>query len=244
VSRQHGAVSRLSILLPPSESKAEGGDGEPWSPAAGTFGPALAARRAIIAKELRRAKGGNERLLGVKGANVDRARHANRSLVGAPTLPAWRRYTGVVWDHLAAADLTARQRRSIIVVSGLHGLIRGDDPTPDYRLKIGANLAPLGVLSTWWRTTLSAALDEYTTRRGSNRFVVDLLPVEHRAAWVPDGVDGVSVALRDRSGRSGGHFAKAAKGDLARHLLTSTDPPLDALSTWDHPHYAVEITTL
>jgi hypothetical protein len=241
-------VRKVVILLPPSEGKAEGGRGAPWSPDAGTFGTQLASRRAAVAKALRRAKGGDEHLLGVRGANLDRARHANRSLVGAPTMPAWQRYTGVVWDHLAPADLTAAQRRSIIVVSGLHGLIRGDDPIPDYRLKIGVNLAPLGYLSTWWRTALSDALgdelDGGATRRGATRFVIDLLPAEHRAAWVPDGVDGVSVVLRDRGGRSGGHFAKAAKGELARHLLTSPDPPLVALSAWNHPTYALEITPL
>lgn len=237
-------VTKLAILLPPSEGKAEGGDGAPWSPDAGTFGPELASRRAAVAKALRRAKGGDQRLLGVKGVNLDRARQANRSLIGAPTLPAWRRYTGVVWDHLGPADLTAAQRRSIIVVSGLHGLIRGDDPTPDYRLKLGSNLAPLGLLSTWWRATLSAALSGHVARRGAKRFVVDLLPIEHRAAWAPGDVDGVSVVLRERSGRPGGHFAKAAKGELARHLLTSPDPPLVALSTWDHPAYAIEIVPL
>ena len=235
-------MTKLAILLPPSEGKAQGGDGEPWSPDAGTFGAKLAPSRATVVRALRRVKGGDQRLLGVNGASFDRARQANRSLIGAPAMPAWRRYTGVVWDHLAPADLTAAQRRSIIVVSGLHGLIRGDDPTPDYRLKIGANLAPLGLLSTWWRTTLSDALVDHVTR--SKRFVVDLLPIEHRAAWVPNGVDGVSVVLRERSGRPGGHFAKAAKGELARHLLTSTDPPLVALSAWDHPAYSLEITPL
>ena len=235
-------MTKLTILLPPSEGKAQGGRGAPWSPDAGTFGAELARSRAAVAKALRQAKGGDQRLLGVRGDNFDRARQANRSLIGAPTMAAWRRYTGVVWDHLAPADLTIAQRRSIIVVSGLHGLIRGDDPTPDYRLKIGVNLAPLGLLSTWWRTTLSDALGDHVTRR--KRFVVDLLPIEHRAAWMPNGVDGVSVVLRERSGRPGGHFAKAAKGELARHLLTSTDPPLVALSAWDHPTYALEITPL
>ncbi len=235
-------MRKLAILLPPSEGKAPGGDGEPWSPGAGTFGAELGSRRTAIARALRRGKGGDQRLLGANGVNLERARLANRSLIGAPTMPAWRRYTGVVWDHLAPADLTAAQRRSIIVVSGLHGLIRGDDPTPDYRLKMGVNLAPLGLLSTWWRTTVSDVLGHHVALR--KRFVVDLLPIEHRAAVVPHGVDGVSVVLRERSGRPGGHFAKAAKGELARHLLTATDPPLVALSAWDHPAYALEITPL
>jgi len=91
---------------------------------------------------------------------------------------------------------------------------------------------------------VSDALGDHLTRRGAPRFVVDLLAGEHRAAWASDGVDGVSVVLRDRGGGSGGHFAKAAKGELARHLLTSTARPLDALSDWHHPTYELEITPL
>lgn len=238
-------MTKLAVLLPPSEGKAEGGAGDGWAAATGTFGDTLASHRSAVVKALRRARGGDGRLLGLTGANLERARRVNQSLIGAPTLPAWRRYTGVVWEHLAPAGLTAAQRRSIIVVSGLHGLVRADDPIPDYRLKIGVSLAPLGSLSTWWRSALSDTLSDHVTRRGATRFVVDLLPIEHRAAWVPsDRVDGVSVVLRHRTGTSGGHFAKAAKGELARHLLTSPDPPLVALAAWDHPTYALQITPL
>jgi hypothetical protein len=114
-------VTKLVILLPPSERKAAGGDGDSWSPDTGTFGSVLASNRATITGALRRVKGGDERLLGVRGTNLDRARKVNRSLDGAPTLPAWQRYTGVVWEHLGPASLTAAQRRSIFVISGLHG---------------------------------------------------------------------------------------------------------------------------
>ncbi len=103
----------------------------------------MADRRTQLAEALGAVHGGAEQLLGVKGDHLDRAQAANISLVGAPSLPAWRRYTGVVWDHLDPASLAATDRRRIVVVSGLLGLVRGDDPTPDYRLKMGANLAPL-----------------------------------------------------------------------------------------------------
>ena len=56
-------------------------------------------------------------------------------------MPAWRRYSGVVWDHLDPASLT--HRAPIVVVSGLHGLVGAEDPLPDYRLKMSANVAPL-----------------------------------------------------------------------------------------------------
>ena len=129
------------MLLPPSEGKAAGGTSRRWEPDSGTFS-ALADHRIQLCDALAAVHGGSEKLLGVKGDHLDRAQAANSSLIGAASLPAWRRYTGVVWDHLDPATLAATDRRRIVVVSGLLGLVRGDDPVPDYRLKMGANLAP------------------------------------------------------------------------------------------------------
>jgi cytoplasmic iron level regulating protein YaaA (DUF328/UPF0246 family) len=227
------------LLLPPSEGKAAGGNARrtPWTPDAGVFGVALGSMRLQIVEALAATGGGDEKLLGVRGDHLLRAQSANASLIGAPTLPAWQRYTGVVWDHLDPATLPPAARKQIVVVSGLSGLVRGDDPVPDYRLKMGASVAPLGKLSTWWRDALSTEL-ERTARR---RFVVDLLPQEHRVALDLDGLPGITVALIDPSGKPGGHFAKAAKGELARALLTDG---LAALDTWQHPRFELAITPL
>jgi hypothetical protein len=229
------------LLLPPSEGKAQGGRSRRgWHPDAGSFGRALGARRAEIAAALATCGGGNEKVLGVRGEHLMRARSANVSLLDAPTLPAWERYTGVVWDHLDPSTLEPALRRRIVVVSGLLGLVRADDPVPDYRLKMGASLVPMGKLSTWWRDAVSAELARVARRR----FVVDLLPQEHRAALAPDvmaGLDGVTVSLVDRTGRAGGHFAKAAKGELARAILVDG---IDALDRWNHPQFAATATPL
>ena len=227
------------LLLPPSEGKAEEGSRRraPWTPQAGSFGARLGDRRAAVVDALRTVRGGDEKLLGVRGEHLLRAQSANSSLIGAATLPAWRRYTGVVWDHLDPATLTPAAHRQIVVVSGLLGLVRGDDPVPDYRLKMGANLRPLGKLSTWWRDALTVELECIVRRR----FVVDLLPQEHRAALVLDGIDGVSVTLVDPTGKPGGHFAKAAKGALARALLTDG---IGVLESWRHPQFDLVVSRL
>lgn len=235
------------LLLPPSEGKATGGkstDVTRWSADAGTFGRRLDGRRAEIADALAAVGGGDGRLLGVKGEHLDRARSANATLRGAATLPAWQRYTGVVWDHLDPAALAVEDRRRIVVVSGLLGLVRADDRIPDYRLKMGANLAPMGKLSTWWRTELSEALNRYATGRtaGRRRFLVDLLPREHRAAWVPDRrVRGVSIDLVDPTGKPGGHLAKAAKGELAASILRHG---LGVVASWRHDRFDLAVGPL
>lgn len=231
------------MLLPPSEGKADGGTSRRWEPDSGAFG-ALAARRTSIVDALEAAGGGDRKLLGVKGDHLDRARTANASLDGSPSLPAWERYTGVVWDHLDPATIRPADRRRIVVVSGLLGLARGDDRTPDYRLKMGANLAPLGKVSTWWRADLSAALNRYARGRTAKqpRVIVDLLPQEHRAAWIPDArVSGVSIEFVDPTGKPGGHFAKAAKGDLARSILTDG---LSAVDHWTHDRFQLSVTAI
>ncbi len=238
--------SSLVILLPPSEGKAIGGSGA-WKPRQGEFGRTLGAPREALIGALTRAGGGTEAVLGVRGSHLARAKVANRSLVGAATLPAWQRYTGVVWDHLDIASLTPTQRsralQSLVVVSGLLGAVRADDRIPDYRLKMGARLAPFGLVAGWWHDHLSDVLNDAF----ADRVVIDLLPNEHRRAFTPDVDrlrDYVRVGLFEKSGKVGGHDAKAAKGRLARHLIvtcTTASKARAAVASFRDPRFVARI---
>lgn len=239
------------ILLPPSEGKSHGGSRPGWKASSGILGSELSAWRTQIAAALRKVDGGDSALLGVKGPHLEQARAANATLIGAPTMPAWQRYTGVVWDHIDPATLSTsamrRAHESVIVVSGLLGLVGFEDPIPDYKLKIGASLELPRVsggttsrqaLSSFWQPRLSPILDTWI--RG--RTVIDLLPLEHRRAWLPEtGIQVIRVAFVDRRGRKAGHDAKAAKGLFVRHILTERSP-MRALDSWTHPEYRVELT--
>ncbi len=237
------AAAQLGLLLPPSEGKALGGTGPIWTPGVGRF-VELERNRSTLVRRLARLRGGNEKLLGVGGHHLVAARLANATLQEAPTLPAWQRYTGVVWGGLDVASLPAAARRramsSVVVVSGLLGLVALDDPTPEYRLKIGASLAPYGKLSTWWRPVLAETLSAWA----APRFVVDLLPNEHRAACERAEMRGVRVAFVERDGKVAGHDAKVAKGRLARHLLTTPGDPMAALQSWTDPRFDLRITPI
>ena len=234
-------TSPLAILLPPSEGKAEGGRTPRWKAGSGTFGSALRRPRAEVVAALLAAKGGDAKLLGVNGQHLARAQESNRELDGAPTVPACERYTGVVWGHLSPDTLSAKARTravdSVVVVSGLLGLVGFDDPVPDYRVKMGASLKPMGKLSTWWRDPLSTTLNDWA----DGRVVIDLLPNEHRAAWTPgDSMrEHVVVSFVEKSGKVAGHDAKAAKGLLARHLLEKPGDPMEALRSWTHPRFRI-----
>lgn len=241
-------VASLIILLPPSEGKAMGGSAAAkWRENSGVFGKQLHAQRSELVEQLKKVKGGDEKLLGVSKAHLARAKNANSSLRGAPTLPAYERYTGVVWDHLDLASLTSAQRsralNSIVVISGLLGAVSAADPVPDYRLKMGSRFAPFGLLSKWWHDPLSETLNK--TFKGA--VVIDLLPQEHRTAFTLD-LDMIgeyfAVGLNEKSGKAGGHDAKAAKGRLARHLVTectTASKALHSLKSFRDSRFVVKI---
>ncbi|MGE5225551.1 MAG: YaaA family protein [Planctomycetaceae bacterium] len=230
------------ILVPPSEGKAPGGDGPAWRP--GSMAVDLDRRRAKALVELRRAMREDEpsraRLLGVKGTALAAATRANLSAGTSPTLPAIERYTGVLYDALDARSLGAVDRRrldaSVVIVSGLWGLVAPGDPIPDYKLKMGARLGRLGVLSAWWRDDLTERLASLA----AGRRVWNLLPNEHAAAWRPRSTlpqwsvrfldhapDGSLVAVSHRN--------KALKGALVRFLATHPSAGPADLAAWDHP---------
>jgi cytoplasmic iron level regulating protein YaaA (DUF328/UPF0246 family) len=206
-------VRAPAILLPPSEGKSPGGRGRAWAP--GTLAlPDLDADRAAV--------------LAALGGEV----------AAAPTTPVIARYTGVLYQELAYATLPVALRRrvdrSVLVFSGLWGVVRPRDPVPAYRLKMGASLPGLGKLSTWWRPRLTAALAP--ALRG--RVVWDLLPAEHAAAWSPAEVPvarRITVRFVDAGGRTVSHWNKLLKGALVRHVLAEgiTDP--GALADFEHP---------
>ena len=229
------------ILLPPSEGKAGGGEGPPWTP--GSLSIDLDAQRNAAIRALATAMRGDEasraKLLGVKGTALAAATVANRGVAKAATLPAIERYTGVLYDALDHRSLSAAHRRrldaSVVIFSGLWGAVTPADPIPDYKLKMGAALAPMGKLSTWWREPLSERL----TLLASRRHVWNLLPNEHAAAWDPPaGLEQWAVRfLQRRNGEltTVSHDNKSLKGALVRFLLASPAAEPADLVDWTHP---------
>lgn len=181
---------------------------------------------------------------GLSPARRDAAVSVNRSTVGAPVLRAFERYDGVVWTHLdpAALDPAARRRASrILVVSALGGLWRFADPVPDYKLKVGFALAPLGPLARFWIEPATSALVGASGRRR----VWDLLTNEHRravdvGAVAPKRLTVVDFRTADGRGAAG-HGAKAAKGRFARHLLHSPGDGLGSAEDFEWEGWKVRV---
>ena len=200
------------VLLPPSEGKADGGRGR-WVPDAGRFAALAASRTTVVDAYVAAIAADAERVVGTSGQIAERARTAAAALAAgtAAALPAHRRFTGVVWEHLHPSDLPAAALHRIVVVSGLCGLLAATDPVPDHRLKLSVSLDGVGRLDRWWRPQLTEALAAHARRRR----VWDLLPKEHAAAVDLSGVRVVRVRFEGDTG----HAAKAVKGAFARAVL-------------------------
>ena len=243
------------ILLPPSEGKAEGGSG-PKLKISGLSFPQLEKQRTAVRSALAAAMNGSEatrsKLLGVKGTALASATAANLAVMTTPTMPAIERYTGVLYDALDVNSLSARDRKrmnkQVLLFSGLWGVVRPDDMIPDYKLKMGATLAPVGKLSTWWRESITPALEQSV----AGAVVWNLLPKEHDSAWAPFGsaestaktpgamfsvkfLDEGTPVKGERTFTTVNHWNKLLKGALVRYILeTGADDP-KALTTFRHP---------
>lgn len=235
------------ILLPPSEGKLPGGDGPVWSSATMSVdldGPrhevAIALISAMEASSVDRSK-----LLGVKGAALDAATRANLDVLRSPTMAAIERYDGVLYGAIDAPSLSADERtvmeRSVLIVSGLWGLVAPSDPIPLYKLKMGARVHQLGRLSTWWRPAIAGVLD----RLGHDRIVWNLLPKEHDAAlartWAGRTSPAEHYAVTFLQPNAKGeltavsHWNKFLKGALVRHLVQHPGITPSELQDWEHP---------
>ncbi|MEU4803394.1 peroxide stress protein YaaA [Actinosynnema sp. NPDC023587] len=210
----------MLVLLPPSETKAIGGDGAPLdldllarpelNPVRATLVDALVDLAADVPASLA-ALGLSAR----QEAEVAR----NAELRTAPTTPALERYTGVLYDNLGLKTLTkverARAAGRLAVASALFGIVHGGDPIPAYRLSGGSALPATGPLGALWRPVLTPALADTP--------VIDLRSTPYSSlAKIPHAIT-VRVVTEGADGRrqAVSHFNKAHKGLLARAIVRS-----------------------
>ncbi|OBK21622.1 hypothetical protein A5634_09930 [Mycobacterium asiaticum] len=218
----------MIVLLPPSETKRGGGDGPPLR-LERLSNPELNPLRSELIRELvdlasdpvacRSALG----VSASQNAEIER----NAALRTAPTLPAIRRYTGVLYDALDIDSLrhaeAVRAGARLVIGSALFGLLRADDQAPAYRLSAGSRLPAKPTLPVQWRPLLEPILAQLTTQD----LVVDLRSGSYRALGRTPSAIRVDVLAEHPDGRRTvvTHFNKAYKGRLARALATTRAEP-------------------
>jgi cytoplasmic iron level regulating protein YaaA (DUF328/UPF0246 family) len=219
------------VLLPPSETKHPGGDGPPLALGTLSF-PALDPLRKELLDELVELAADVAACRAALGLSPrqDEEVARNAALWTSPTLPALRRYTGVLYDALDAGSLrgaaAARARSRLVVGSALFGLVRATDPVPAYRLSAGSALPGRPTLTSRWRPLLGPVL----ATLAADETVVDLRSGSYAALGRVPGAITVDVLSERPDGSRAvvSHFNKAHKGRLARALAVTRAEPTDA----------------
>lgn len=228
----------MLILLPPSETKKDGGSAGSRLQLSELRFPSLRPARLSAVAELRAlARNAHTMMDALKlGAGQSPEVQRNKTIGSSPTMAAMDRYTGVLYDAFEARSLGSDARqfaaRHVAIHSALFGLIGAADHIPAYRLSHDSRL-PKHSLKRLWREPIANVLGEYpglildlrsqayvglgpTSGCGDARFV----------HLVAEGSDGERRALN--------HFNKKGKGAFVRSLVTASidHPNVDSLVAW------------
>jgi cytoplasmic iron level regulating protein YaaA (DUF328/UPF0246 family) len=218
------------LLLPPSETKRDGGVDEALDYGRLAY-PRLSARRRAVVRAVtslaRDPEAASKALkLGpTQAGEVTR----NRKLRNAPTMAAIDRYTGVLFDALDSGTLTtgarARAHEIVRIQSSLLGPVAALDPIPAYRLSHDSRLPGLP-LKAHWSAPVAREL------AGHSGLLLDLRSEGYAALGpAPKREDAyylrVLTRTADGEARALNHFNKHAKGVFTRSLLLAADLPDD-----------------
>ncbi|WP_326998617.1 YaaA family protein [Curtobacterium sp. MR_MD2014] len=213
-------MTGLTVLLPPSETKREGGDTARTLDLGALSFPELADERAAVITAARSVSSeeSTARTALKLGPKSVAERLRNLELDTAPTLPAVERYTGVLYDPLDATGADDATRRwwtdHVLVQSAMFGPIGAGDHIPAYRLSHDSRLGALRLAKHW----PGPSSDVLGARTGG--LVLDLRSEGYRSLGPLDDAVVLRVVSVDGGGRRRAlnHWNKTAKGRLTALL--------------------------
>jgi len=224
------------LLLPPSETKRDGGtDGTALDLAALSYPALHGHRRATVAALRALSRNVAESATALKLSDKQRFEiERNRVLHSSPLMPVMDRFTGVLFEALDAPTLDEGARdwlaRHAVVHSALFGLVGAGDLIPAYRLSQDSRLPELS-LKKHWSAAIAAELAS-----------VDGLTLDLRSeGYVALGAAGegsfyvrVVSAASDGTKKALNHFNKKGKGEFVRALATAgiDHPDVESLLAW------------
>ncbi|MGV8968989.1 MAG: YaaA family protein [Microbacteriaceae bacterium] len=215
----------MIVLLPPSETKRDGGvEGTALDLSTLSFVALTSQRVAALAALAKlsanlRAATGALSLGPSQRGQIER----NRSVAASPTMPAIERYTGVLYDGLDAVSLGLSARQwldtHVVIQSALFGLVRASDAIPAYRLSHNSKLPGLR-LKAHWGAANTEVLAETTG------LILDLRSEAYASLGpMPERTNAVYVRVVTQSAdskvRALNHFNKKGKGEFVRALAQS-----------------------
>ena len=227
----------MLLLLPPSETKRDGGDGGALDLGELSHPELDAARAGLVERLVRLAYDHEQSMRALKlGPRQTGEVERNRRLLDAPTMPAIDRYTGVLFDALDAPTLDTAARShaagTVVVHSALFGLVGALDPIPAYRLSHDSRVPGIRLRQVW--------REPISRRLASERGMILDLRSEGYAELGPAPSRDDSVFVRivsadpDGRRRALNHFNKRTKGRFTRAFLEARPDvvTLDDLIGW------------
>jgi len=223
----------MLIVLPPSETKRDGGDpARPLSLDALSFAQLTKPRQRALSAMRRLARNRGAAAALRLGPTQARELERNKQLESGPTMAAIERFEGVLYEGLDVSTLPRTARAfahdHLVIASALFGLVGPDDPIPAYRLSPDSRL-PGTPLKALWSAPVAGVLAE------ASGMILDLRSEAYVAlgpapareeSWylrvVSEGDDGRRRALN--------HFNKKGKGEFVRALLLAAIDHSDAAS--------------
>ena len=206
----------MKILLAPSETKKEGGDGK--FNLSSLMLSQLTPVREELFKEYNKIVTSNDlkqlsKMFGLK-KEADILKYA-KDITASPTLKAIQRYTGVAFDHLEYKNLDIQAQeyidKNVILFSNLFGAIKASDKIPLYRLKQGEVVGELNPAKIY-KTALKEPLDNYL----ENKDILDIRAGFYDKFYKPNKKYTTLKFLKN--GKVVSHWAKAYRGIVLKHI--------------------------
>jgi uncharacterized protein len=226
-------VSRVLLLLPPSEGKTAPVRGRPLDLGSLSSPSLTSAREQALEALVRMCDEDPVAARAVLGLGPTQTGEVGRNarLRHAATTRADQLYRGVLYEALDLPGLDAASRRRatsrVAVTSALFGLLRPTDRVPAYRLAGSVALPGVGPVAAHWSRHLAPAV----AAAAGGDLVVDLRSTTYAAFWRPSRTEAPRTCtvrvLTEVAGRRSvvSHSNKATKGRLVRDLLTSGAAP-------------------
>lgn len=219
-------------MLPPSEGKTPRRRGRPVALDALAFRELTQARVEVLEALAQVSAGPSATAaLGVSPGLAEEVA-LNTRWREAPATPVMDLFTGVLFDALRYASLSAgakrRARGRLVVFAAPWGVLTPVDAVPGFRCTMSPSLPGVGRPSSYWKARLADVLDPVA----EGRLVVDCRSQEYRSAWPghsmePERTVVVRPVVTGPHGarQSVSHNAKHTRGLVARALLESGKDP-------------------
>ncbi len=207
----------MKILLAPSETKRDGGEGKFNLESLMLNRQLFSAREELFYEYNKIVTSDNLELLkkmfGLK-KEADILKYA-KDISNSPTLKAILRYRGVAFDHLEYENLDAKAQEyideNVMLFSNLFGAVKASDKIPLYRLKQGESVGELKPQNIY-KTTLKEPLDNYL----KNGDILDIRAGFYDKFYTPSKKYTTLKFLKGNKVVS--HWAKAYRGIVLKYI--------------------------